>query len=296
VSAEPHAPPEKPVREAQAFPSLGAAVVLAMGAVLAAVFVASDADLDRLGFLLWFRHEGRGVGGDGLAVLALFAAAIALTCGALADGGRDRRLALAANAAVKASLLAGVAFMFAHPDLPQLQDKSLPLRAVFYPLLASSIPAIYALRRVRGPYPMTIDVCWSFALAIDIVGNDLHWYGNFRHWDDAVHFINSIPLMVIVTAVLLGLERSGRIRLGFWGAALVALAAYTALHSLWETGEYLMDRYFGTVLQPGGMGEATGNHLWSIAGALAGVALLWYWRRAGRLEGAVVEPAAAYLR
>ena len=276
--------------------STGRAVALATAMALAAVFVASDADVDRLGFLLWFRHEGRGVGADGLAVLALFGLGLALTCGTLSNAGRDRRLAWAANVVVKLGLLWGVAFMFMHPDLPQLQNKSLPLRAVFYPLLAFSIPAIYGLRRGIGPYPTVVDLCWSFALTIDIVGNDLHWYGNWKHWDDAVHFVNAIPLMIALAAVLFGMERNGRMRLGFWGVALVALSVFTALHSLWEAGEYLMDRVFGTVLQPGGMEEATGNQLTSIAGALAGVALLWCWRRAGRIDDALTEPAATFLR
>lgn len=277
------------------FPA-GPVVSFLTAIALAAVFVASDADVDKLGFLLWFRHEGRGVGADGLALLALFGLGLALTFGMLADGGRARRPAVAANIVVKLSLLAGVAFMLANPDLPQLQNKSLPLRAVFYPLLAFSIPAAYIARGRRPPYPTVVDASWSFALAIDIVGNDLHWYGNFRHWDDVVHCLNAVPLMVALSAVLFGLERNGGIRLGFRGIALFALAAFTALHSLWETSEYLMDRLFGTVLQPGGMDEATRNHLWSIAGALGGVALIWSWRRAGRLDDTLAEPAAALLR
>ncbi|TAK63050.1 MAG: hypothetical protein EPO22_06920, partial [Dehalococcoidia bacterium] len=260
---------------------------LTTAVALAVIFVASDADVDRLGFLLWFRHEGRGVGADGLALLSLFGLGLALTFGMFADGGRERWLAVAADAVVKLSLLAGVAFMLANPDLPQLQNKSLPLRAAFYPLLTFAIPAVYAVRGRRGPYPTVVDASWSFALTIDIVGNDLHWYGNFRHWDDVVHCLNAIPLMVALSALLLGMERNGSVRLGFWGIALAALTAFTALHSLWETSEYLMDRLFGTVLQPGGMDEATRNHLWSLAGALGGVALLWSWRHAGRLDDAL---------
>ena len=292
-------PAAHPERQQSITPSrlpIGPAVALVTAIALAAIFVASDADVDRLGFLLWFRHEGRGVGADGLAVLALFGLGMAMMCGTLADAGRDRRLAFATNFVVKASLLLGVAFMFMHPHLPQLQNKSLPLRAIFYPLLAFAIPAVYRFRRGGGEYPIVVDACCSFALAIDIVGNDLHWYGNWRHWDDTVHFVNAIPLMIALAALLLGMEANRRIQLGFWGVALVSLSVFTALHSLWECSEYLMDQVFGTVLQPGGMGEATRNHLWSIGGALAGVALLWYWRRAGQLDDALSQPAAAYLR
>jgi hypothetical protein len=273
---------------------LAYAVAVASAAGLAGVFVASERDVDKLGFLLWFHHEGRGVGAPGLALLALFGLAFSLTAGALAGAGFARVLAVAANISVKATLAGGVLFMFAYPDLPQFDNKSLLSRAIAYPLLAGVPLALYARRR-HGAYPHLCDLCWSFALTIDIVGNDLHWYGNWKHWDDTVHFLNAVPLMVLIVVAVLALERNGAVRLGFWGAALVGLAIYTSLHGMWEMEEYLLDRFAGTKLQPGGMSEATRNNLSSMAGSLLGVAALWWWQEDDVLDDAFVKPVAALL-
>jgi len=265
-----------------------------MLAVFAALAVASERDAPRLGFLMWFRHEGRGVATQGTALLALFAVALSLTVGAFAAGGHARRWETVANIAVKAALAGAVAFMLAYPGLPQFDDKPLTARAIVYPVLAAVIPLAYAARRMHGPYPTLADVCWTLALTVDIVGNDLHWYGNWKHWDDTVHFLNTLPVLFLIVSGTLVLERRGHLRIGFWGAALFGLTLYTSLHGLWETGEYLSDRYTGTVLQPGGMEEATRNNLSSMLGSLLGLALLWWWGRSGFLERSFIAPLASF--
>ena len=260
--------------------------------LLCAVFVAAERGAPRLGFLLWFRHEGRGVDAEGVALLVVFAAAVTLMAGAFAGAGGAAPVALLANTAMKLALLAAVAFMLAHPDLPQFENKSLTLRAVFYPLLALSVPILYRLRGAQGPYPALLDLAWSFTLTLDIVSNDLHWYGNWKHWDDVVHFVNSIPLAALIIVFLLALERRGRIRLGFWGASAVAIAVYAALHNQWQINEFLMDRFAGTELQPGGMAEATRNNLWGVAGSVGALCPLLYWKREGVLDDVFVVPLA----
>lgn len=259
-------------------------------AVCAALAIASERDAPRLGFLMWFRHEGRGVAGEGTLLLAVFAASLALTVGAFAAGGRARWWETAANVAVKVAMAAAVAFMLAFPDLPQFEHKSLTARAIVYPVLAALVPLLYLARRMRGPYPTLVDVCWSLTLTVDIVGNDLHWYGNWKHFDDTVHFLNTLPVMFIIVPAVLVLERRGVVRIGFWGAALFGLMLYTSLHGFWEMSEYLADRYAGTELQPGGMEEATRNNLSSILGSLLAVLLLWWWSLSGFLERSFVGP------
>ena len=201
-----------------------------------------------------------------------------------------------ADVAAKATLLIAVAFMFAFPDLSQFENKSLTLRAVFYPLLALAPYAANRLRGANGRFPVVLDLCLSFAMAFDIVSNDLHWYGRWTHWDDFVHFVNSVPLMVLIIAPLLALERRGTIRLGFWGAAVFALMIYTSAHAVWEMYEFSMDRFTGTELQPGGMEEATRNNVAGLVGSFAAVALLWWWQRLRALDEMVVEPLDSYLR
>ena len=270
-------------------------VTALMLAAFASLALASERDAPRLGFLMWFRHEGRGVTTEGTALLAVFGVALALSVGAFAAGGRARWFETVANVAVKVSMVAAVAFMLAFPGLPQFDQKSLTSRAIAYPALAAMVPLLYAVRRVRGPYPTLADLCWSVALTVDIVGNDLHWYGNWKHWDDTMHFLNTLPLMFLIVALLLALDRRGVWRIGFWGAVLFGLALYTSLHGMWETGEYLSDRYTGTKLQPGGMEEATRNNLSSMLGSLLAVALLWWWSASGFLERSFVAPVTAYV-
>ncbi len=270
-------------------------VTVAMMAAFGGLAIASEQDAPRLGFLMWFRHEGRGVTIEGTALFAAFGVALALAVGAFAAGGRARWFETAANVAVKVSMAGAVAFMLAFPDLPQFEQKSLTARAIMYPVLAAIVPVLYVVRRMQGPYPILPDLCWSFALTVDIVGNDLHWYGNWKHWDDTVHFLNTLPLMFIIVAVVLVLERHGVVRVGFWGAALFGLAAYTSLHGFWEMSEYLTDRYGDTALQPGGMEEATRNNLSSVLGSLLAVALLWRWSVSGFLERSFVAPLASYV-
>jgi hypothetical protein len=232
----------------------------------------------------------------GLVVLTLFTTSVATTCGALASGGREQLLTTVASILVKLALMAAVAFMFAFSHLSQFENKSLTLRAVLYPILAFGIFTLFRLRGMRGPYPMLIDLCWSFTFTFDIVSNDLHWYGTWKHWDDFVHFLNSVPFAALILITLLALERRGSMRLGFWGAALVGLAVYTSAHAVWEMYEFSMDRFADTNLQPGGMDEATRNNVSGIAGALVGVLLVWHWRRSGSLERTAVEPLVSYLR
>jgi len=277
----------------KAYVSAGVTTIAALATCSALAF-ASERDVPRLGFLRWFRHEGRGVATEGTALLALFAVAISLTLGAFAAGGRAAVFAMTANLAVKATLLAAVGFMFAFPDLPQFEHKSLTVRAILYPTLAGLVPALYAVRRMRGPYPILPDLCWSLALTVDVIGNDLHWYGNWRHWDDAVHFLNTLPLMFLIVPGTLVLARRGVVRIGFPGAALFGLMLYTSLHGLWEMSEYLTDRIASTQLQPGGMDEAARNSLSSIAGSLLAFGLLYWWNCSGFLERAFVAPMLSY--
>jgi hypothetical protein len=271
-------------------------VMVVMSAALAGLAIASEQDAPRLGFLMWFRHEGRGVTTEGTALFAVFGVALALTVGAFAAGGRARWFETAANVAVKISMAGAVAFMLAFPDLPQFEQKSLTVRAILYPALAAIVPLLYFARRMRGSYPTLADLCWSLALTVDIVGNDLHWYGNWKHFDDTVHFLNTLPVMFIIVAVVLVFDRRGVVRIGFWWSVFFGLALYTSLHGFWETSEYLMDRYAGTELQPGGMEEATRNNLSSVLGSLLAVALLWRWSLSGFLERSFVAPMASYVR
>lgn len=218
-----------------------------------------------------------------------------LTLGVFADPARGGVLTLGAAVLLRIALVLAVVFMFAFPFLPQLEGKSMTLRAVIYPILTAAIPVAYWYRGHRGPYPGVIDVAWTFTFTLDIVSNDLHWYGSWPWWDDWIHLVNAIPYTAVVVTVTLALERAGLLRVGFRGAVVIAFLVNLAGHAAWEMWEHHMDRFFGTELQPGGMVEASSNMLWALAGGVIGLALLAWWRRRGALES-VIAPLARLVR
>jgi hypothetical protein len=259
---------------------------------LAFLFVASSRDVWETGFLLYFRDEGRGVSTEGTLLLVLFCLAIVLVAGAYVDA-RNQGAGVMANLAIKVSLAAAVAFMLAFPDLPQFENKSLTMRAILYPILAASFAAWWLVAARPRPYPSLVDLSWTLVLAIDIVGNNLHWYGNWSPWDDVVHFTSSVPAMFIIMAGMLVWLGHRAPRLGFGTAALFSFAIYISLHAFWEMAEFMSDRIAGTELQPGGMAEATANSLSAVAGSLVGLALLYGWHSSGTLVPAFVAPLSA---
>jgi hypothetical protein len=243
--------------------------------------------------LLRFREDGTGVEIYGVGLVIGFGATIVLTIGALASAGSSSIITLAANIMAKTTLVAAAIFMFVFSDLSQFEAKSLTYRAVLYPTLAFMLPLAYLLRRRDGPYPGVMDLCLTFAVTFDIVSNDLHYYGTWKNWDDLVHFFNSLPIMVVIVVPILALEDRGYLRLGLGLSLVFGFTIYATLHSLWEMSEFLLDEYAGTNLQPGGMAEATGNNLNSLAAALIAALMIWWWDRQGRLQPNVVRPFVA---
>ena len=183
------------------------------------------------------------------------------------------------NIFLKVILIFAVIYMFVFPDQPQFEGKSLTLRVIFYPLFALMIAIIYFLKKVKGSYPHLTDLLWTFPFAFDIVGNDLNFYNSYTQFDDFVHFVDALPFMFVLFAVLNAFEKLGKIKLGFWGISLFAFFIHGFFHSLWEIWEFSLDKYLGTFLQPGGMTEATGNNLAGFIGSLLAIAFLYFLRK-----------------
>jgi len=272
-------------------------MALVLFAQIAAVVAAAiDGGKHGIGGVLRFREDGGGVEVYGEVLLALSIVVLTLLVGALCTAGANRRLAIVASLAAKLLILLAVGFMFAFPHLSQFESKSLTYRAILYPTLAFAILIGYLARGRRGPFPIIFDLCLTFAVSFDIVSNDLHWYGTWEHWDDIVHFWNTIPIMVLIFAGLLAMEYSGRIRLGFWGCFIFAFCIYALIHTLWEMEEFGLDRFAGTNLQPGGMEEASRNNLAGLVAGLLSAALFLWWRRITALESQLAAPLADYMR
>jgi hypothetical protein len=135
------------------------------------------------------------------------------------------------NAAVKLSLVALLAFG-AFSGLERFAGKAFGWRLVGYSAAALLVPAIWALRGRRSPYPYAIDTLFVLPFLIDTIGNALNLYDTVDWWDDANHFVN---WAILTGAVAIGLahviDRRWEV---FW--LIAGFGAATAI--LWEIGEY----------------------------------------------------------
>jgi hypothetical protein len=264
--------------------------VALIGLVAAA---ALDGDKDGIGAVLRFREDGGGVEAYGLVLLSLSIIVVSLLAGVIVSAGRILRLAMTTDFAAKVLLGLAVVFMFAFPHLSQFEGKSLTYRAILYPTLAALPTVVWWRKGRRAPFPWVTDTLLTFALVFDIVSNDLHYYGSWLHWDDGVHYANSVPILVLMFVAVQALEVHGKVRLGFWGAFIFAFCIYTSVHALWEMEEFALDKFLGTNLQPGGMEEASRNNVAGVLGGATALPLLLWWNRARALRDRVVLPFAA---
>lgn len=269
-----------------------AAAMTCSALVVVVVFAHIDGSKTGVGGVLRFREDGRGVETYGLVLLALSIAVVSGLAAVIVSAGRLPRVAVATDLAAKVLLGLAVVFMFAFPHLSQFEGKSLTYRAILYPTLALLPLAIWLWHGRRQPFPWIFDGLLTFALVFDIVSNDLHYYGTWLHWDDGVHYANSVPILILLVISVMAFEEHGRIRLGFWGAFIFAFCIYTSLHAGWEMEEFALDRFLGTNLQPGGMEEATRNNLAGLLGGITAIPVLLWWSHDGSLRETVVRPFA----
>ena len=135
------------------------------------------------------------------------------------------------DATVKLSLVVLLAFG-ALSGLERFAGKAFGWRLVGYSAAALLVPAIWALRGRRSPYPYAVDTLFVLPFLIDTIGNALNLYDTVDWWDDANHFVN---WAILTGAVAVGLARVVDRRWEvFW--LVVGFGAATAI--LWEIGEY----------------------------------------------------------
>ena len=135
------------------------------------------------------------------------------------------------DATVKLSLVVLLAFG-ALSGLERFAGKAFGWRLVGYSAAALLVPAIWALRGRRSPYPYAVDTLFVLPFLIDTIGNALNLYDTVDWWDDANHFVN---WAILTGAVAVGLARVVDRRWEvFW--LIVGFGAATAI--LWEIGEY----------------------------------------------------------
>lgn len=189
----------------------------------------------------------------------------------------------AANVAAKAILLAMLVSAMLDPDASNLRGKAAELRAVAYPMLAFTVPAIWlALWKDRASFPWLADLFVTVTCFSDILGNRLDLYDTIAWFDDWMHFMNTGLLAAAV--VLLTLHRSAGL-----GRILERCLAFGATAAIaWEVGEYFAfvsgssERAFAYADT---LGDLT---LGTLGSVVAGLVLHTLWRR-GRLVSAAPQ-------
>ena len=133
--------------------------------------------------------------------------------------------------AVKLALVLLLTFG-AFSGLERFAGKAFGWRLVGYSLAALLVPALWAARGRRPPYPFVVDTLFVLPFLIDTIGNALNLYDTIDWWDDANHFVNWALLSGAIAAALLRTH----VKQAELFALVVGFGAVTAI--LWELGEY----------------------------------------------------------
>lgn len=187
----------------------------------------------------------------------------------------------AADVTAKAVLVWLLLIAVVDPDAANLRDKAAEARAVGYPLLAFTVPAIWLLWwKERASFPWLADLMVTITCFSDVLGNRMDLYDTVVWFDDWMHFMNTGLLAGAV--ILLTLHRST----SRWRAVERALAVGATSAIVWELAEYVAflrghtEREFAYTDTLGDLALGT---LGSVVAALALCAL---WRRGRLLETA----------
>ncbi len=132
-------------------------------------------------------------------------------------------------------LLAGlVVHAMLFNELTQYRAKAFGIRMALYPLVACATYVFYVtrLKKRKPSYPIIADLCLTTVVFADFAGNTLNLYDSIAWWDDAMHFLISIP-WVIAGGLLLQRYSKGKL------TTFMLVAGYGAItHIIWEIFEY----------------------------------------------------------
>jgi hypothetical protein len=137
------------------------------------------------------------------------------------------------DVAAKALLVLMLGLAMAHPEASGLEGKGAAARAVGYPLLAFTIPAVWWWHwRERASFPWLADLLVTITCFSDTLGNRMDLYDTVVWFDDWMHFMN---LGLLTAAVLLlTMHRSSGL-----GSVLERSLAFGATAAVaWELAEY----------------------------------------------------------
>jgi hypothetical protein len=141
------------------------------------------------------------------------------------------------NIFLKVSLVGLLVHAVYFSDLPQYKNKAIALRVVFYPLTALATYIIWRIAnrnsKLKSEYPHIVDVCLTFVVAFDLLGNTLALYDKITWWDDIMHLLLSIPWVLVAGFMLRGQKVAPWVLFG------LVVAYGSTSHIIWELLEYL---------------------------------------------------------
>ncbi len=163
------------------------------------------------------------------------------------------------------------------PAGANLEGKAAELRAVAYPALAFTVPAVWWLVGRERPFPWLADLLVTITCFTDILGNRIDLYDSIVWFDDWMHFMN--PALLVVAVLLLTLPRDA----GLAAALERGLAFGVPAAVTWEIAEYFA--FLSTSDErAGAYADTLGDLSAGMAGSVVGaVAVHAAWRR-GRLR------------
>lgn len=143
------------------------------------------------------------------------------------------RLVRGLDIAAKTGLVMLLAVAIVKPELGNMEDKGAGIRAVTYPLLAFTVPAVwYVFWRERASFPWLADLLVTITCFSDILGNRMDLYDTVVWFDDWMHFMNTA--FITAAVILLTLHHTAS-----FGATLErALAFGMTAAVFWEIAEY----------------------------------------------------------
>lgn len=98
----------------------------------------------------------------------------------------------AADIVAKVGLVGLLVFALLFPDASHMREKAAGLRAVVYPALAFTVPAIWLLHwRERASFPWLADLLVTVTCFSDILGNGMDLYDTVVWFDDWMHLMNT---------------------------------------------------------------------------------------------------------
>ena len=113
-----------------------------------------------------------------------------------------------------------------------------------------------------SPYSLAVAGLW-----LDALGDILHWYARFGWYDQFMHFAGGVIVMTISLVIFSKIQK--KFSLPLFAVLLFSLAFVSLSGTLYETEEYLEDRFYhGHQLRLGDGPDTADDLMWNLAGGL----------------------------